>query len=259
MFLDSIAGHVRRELESRRRQVSLEQLRERPLFHRIPRGFEKSLQGAGRHIIAEIKRASPSQGLIREDFDAVKIAQAYVANGANALSILTEEKFFQGSLLYLEEVRKEISIPLLRKDFILDSYQLLEARSYGADAVLLIAALLEPSQLRGLQDEARSLSLDTLVEVHSESELEVALEAGSSLVGINNRDLHTFQVTLETTRRLKPLVPPGVTVVSESGIDSPEHIQGLEKLGVQIFLIGEALMRTPDPGAKLRELLEVED
>lgn len=255
MFLDTIAGHVREEVGRRRGQTPPSALRDRPPFHSPCRGFEKSLQGSSRRIIAEIKRASPSQGLIREDFDPIAIAGEFAANGASALSVLTEERFFRGSLAYLEQVRGAVALPLLRKDFILDDYQVLEARSFGADAILLIAALLESVQLRDLREQASSLSLDTLVEVHSEEELDCALKAGASLIGINNRDLRTFKVSLQTTERLLPLVPRGVTVVCESGIDSREQIEKIERLGVHVFLIGESLMRAPKPGAKLRELL----
>ncbi|MBI4489799.1 MAG: indole-3-glycerol phosphate synthase TrpC [Deltaproteobacteria bacterium] len=264
MFLDEIVDHVREELEVRQRRMPPSALRDRPLFHLPSRGFEESLQGGSpacatadrRRIIAEVKRASPSQGLIREDFDPVKIAKDFAVNGASALSILTEERFFQGSLLYLERIKKEVSLPLLRKDFIVDGYQILEARSFGADAVLFIAALLDPVLLQELKDQARSLSLDALVEVHTEPELGSALEAGARLIGINNRNLRTFELNLETTERLLPMVPPGISVVCESGIESLEQIKRLESLGVHIFLVGEALMRSPDPGEKLRKLLE---
>jgi indole-3-glycerol phosphate synthase len=255
MFLDSIVGHVREEVGLRRRKLPPEALHDRPLFHLRPRGFEKSLQGEARHIIAEVKRASPSQGLIRQDFDPVGIAKEFAAHGASALSVLTEERYFQGSLLYLERINREVSLPLLRKDFIVDGYQLLEARSFGADAVLLIAALLDLTLLQELQDQARDLSLDALVEVHTEDELDRALKAKARLVGINNRDLQTFEVKLETTERLAPLIPTGVLVVCESGIESLEQINKLEKLGVRRFLVGETLMRAADPGKKLEELL----
>ena len=255
MFLEEIAGHVREVVGLRRRETPASALRDRPLFHLPCRGFEKSLGGKSRHIIAEVKRASPSRGLIRKEFDAVKIAQDFFLNGASALSVLTEERFFQGSLSYLERIKKEVSLPLLRKDFILDGYQLLEAKSFGADAVLLIAALLDPLLLQELRDQAYGLSLDALVEVHTEAELECALKAGASLIGINNRDLRTFEVRVETTERLLPRIPTGTLVVCESGIDNLEQIKRLETLGVHIFLVGEALMRAPDPGAKLKELL----
>jgi len=258
MFLETIAEHVREEVKSRRVRTPVAALRERPLFAQPTRGFAASLAGGSRrsrHIVAEVKRASPSQGLIRQDFDAVALAREFAAAGASALSVLTEERFFQGSLDYLERIKQEVGLPLLRKDFILDEYQLFEARSFGADAVLLIVALLDLSMLQELLASAGSLSLDALVEVHTEEELSAALKAGAKLIGINNRDLKSFEVRLETTERLLPLVPPGILVVCESGIDSPERIEKFERLGVHAFLIGEALMRAPRPGDKLRELL----
>jgi indole-3-glycerol phosphate synthase len=263
MFLDTIVEHVRGEIELRRGRTPAAALADRPLYHAARRGFLKSLQGgsaasaptAGRRIIAEVKRASPSQGTIREEFEPAVLAKEFAAHGAAALSVLTEERFFRGSLLDLECVRSEVALPLLRKDFVIDGYQLSEAKAFGADAVLLIAALLNSALLRELLDEARSLSLDPLVEVHTESELERVLEAGAPLIGINNRDLGTFEVRLETTERLLPLVPEGVTVASESGFHTIEQIRRFEALGVRIFLIGEALMRAPRPGEKLKELL----
>ncbi len=259
MFLETITEHVQEELKTRRVKMPASSLRERSPFALPTRGFAAALAGAsrrGRHIVAEVKRASPSQGTIREDFDAVKIAKDFAANGASALSVLTEERFFRGSLSYLERIKNEVSIPLLRKDFTLDGYQLVEARSFGADAALLIVALLDRPLLKELIAEADALSLDALVEVHTESELERALEAGARLVGINNRDLKTFEVQLETTERLLPLVPAGVVVVCESGFHNLEQIRRAEALGAHVFLVGEALMRAPDPGAKLKELLE---
>ncbi len=253
--LAAIAQHVREEVERRRRQTPLTALRERPLFDVPRRGFVKNLAGTTRRIIAEVKRASPSKGLIREDFDAVAIAQDYAHHGASAISVLTEERFFQGSLFYLERIRDAVNLPLLRKDFLLDPYQLIEAKSYGADAVLFIAALLDASLLRELRAQAAELALDSLVEVHSERELEAALQAGAELVGINNRDLNTFEVSLTTTEKLAPLVPAGTAAVCESGIDSLEQIRAVERLGIHVFLIGESLMRSPQPGRKLRELL----
>lgn len=255
MFLDEIVKHVREGLAEKQHKMPPSALRDRPLFHLPCRAFAESLNGDSRRIIAEVKRASPSQGLIRKEFDAVSVARDLAVHGASALSVLTEERFFQGSLVYLEQIKREVSVPLLRKDFVVDSYQLLEAKGFGADAVLLIAALLDPVRLRELKDEACSLSLDALVEVHTEAELECALEADAGLIGINNRDLRTFEVKLETTERLRPLVPPGIPVICESGIDSLGQIRRLERLGVRIFLVGEVLMRAPDPGAKLRELL----
>jgi indole-3-glycerol phosphate synthase len=254
-FLATIVEHVKKEVERRRSDIPNVVLRERPLFHARTRGFAESLRGTSRRIIAEIKRASPSKGLIRENFDPVAIARDYASHGASAISVLTEERFFQGSLLYLEEIKAAVSLPLLRKDFIVDSYQLTEARSYGADAVLFIAALLDQSRLRELCEQANALSLDTLVEVHSERELAGALQAGAQVLGINNRDLTTFEVNLATTQQLAPLVPADRPAVCESGIESLEQIRAVEEMGIHVFLIGESLMRAPEPGLKLAELL----
>ena len=255
MFLDEIVRHVRSGVAARRQQVPAAALQDRPLFRVARRKFASCLRGKGRHIIAEVKRASPSQGLIRADFDPVSIARRYADSGASALSVLTEERYFQGSLMYLERIRDAVSLPLLRKDFIFDRYQLLEARSYGADAILLIVAVLSPAQLRELREEAEALEMDALVEVHTEAELDRALESGARIVGINNRDLRTFAVSLSTTERLAPRVPPEVVVVCESGLESAAQIQRIEKMGVRAFLIGETLMRAADPGVKLKELL----
>lgn len=255
-FLETIVEHVRNEVKRRRFEMPLAALRERPLFHSPTRGFAQALHGDSRRIIAEVKRASPSKGLIREDFDPVAIAKAYAQHGASAISVLTEERFFQGSLVYLEQISTAVNLPLLRKDFVLDTYQLTEAKSYGADAVLLIAALLEPGFLGELREQASALALDTLVEVHSEAELHNALKAGAQIIGINNRDLRTFEVSLATTERLAPLIPQGMPAVCESGIDSLAQIQQVEAWGIHVFLIGESLMRAPRPGKKITELLE---
>jgi indole-3-glycerol phosphate synthase len=255
-ILATIADHVRGVVESRRRATPPSALRDRPLFSAPVRGFARSLSGTRRRIIAEVKKASPSKGLIRADFDPVAIAKVYATGGASAISVLTEERFFQGSLLYLEEIRNAVAIPLLRKDFILDPYQLVEARAYGADAVLFIAAMLDAGLLRELREQATELSLDALVEVHTEKELETAVAAGAQLVGINNRDLKTFEVSLSTTEHIAPLVPANTPAVCESGIDSVEQIRRVELLGIHIFLIGESLMRAPEPGRKLTELLK---
>ena len=255
-ILAAIVEHVREEVERRRRATPRSKLRERPLFSAPSRGFAASLTGDSRRIIAEVKKASPSKGLIREDFDPVAIAKDYASHGASALSVLTEERFFQGSLAHLEQIRQAVGVPLLRKDFMLDSYQLAEAKSYGADAVLFIAALLDPSLLRELHEEATALTLDALVEVHTEEDLEAAVKAGSQLIGINNRNLKTFEVSLATTERLAPLLPPGTLAVCESGIDDLQQIRRVEKLGIHVFLVGESLMRAPQPGRKLRELLK---
>jgi indole-3-glycerol phosphate synthase len=254
-ILATIAEHVVGVVERRRRETPLEALRDRPLFAAPTRGFARNLRGIERRIIAEVKKASPSKGLIRADCDPVAIARDYAAGGAGAISVLTEERFFQGSLLYLEQIRDAVAIPLLRKDFMLDPYQIEEAKAYGADAVLLIAAILDTGLMRELRERATELSLDTLIEVHTEEELEAAVAVGAQLVGINNRDLRTFDVSLSTTERLAPLLPANIPAVCESGIDSLEHIRRVERLGIHVFLIGESLMRAPEPGKKLGELL----
>jgi indole-3-glycerol phosphate synthase len=254
-FLANIVEHVRAVVEQRQKETPLEALRERALYSQPTRGFARGLSGGTRRIIGEIKRSSPSKGLIRADFSPVVIARDYADHGASAISVLTEERFFQGSLTYLEEIKAAVTVPLLRKDFIIDSYQVTEARSYGADAILLIAALLDPSLLRELRETAAALSLDTLVEVHNQEELERALEARAEIIGINNRDLRTFQVSLATTEKLAPRVPAGTLIVCESGIDGAEQIRQVERWGVRTFLIGESLMRAPSPGEKLQELL----
>jgi indole-3-glycerol phosphate synthase len=254
-FLATIAAHIRSEVERRRKQVPLAVLQDRPLFHAPTRGFARALAGPGRRIIAEVKRKSPSKGVIRGDFDPVLIAEDYAAHGASAISVLTEERFFEGDLETLERIHSAVTVPLLRKDFIIDRYQLTEAKSFGADAVLLIAALLNAASIAELLAEARALSLDTVTEVHTENELNTALKAGAQLIGINNRDLTTFEVSLATTERLAPMVPRGVPVICESGIDTLEQIRRIESCGIHLFLIGESLMRAPRPGTKLRELL----
>lgn len=255
-ILATIADHVRGVVERRRREAPLAALRDRPLFNQPTRGFARKLAGIERRIIAEVKKASPSKGLIRADFDPVTIARDYAAHGASAISVLTEERFFQGSLRYLEEIRAAVEVPLLRKDFTLDPYQIVEAKSCGADAVLLIAAMLDGRLMANLRAQANELKLDTLIEVHTEKELDAAVEAGAQMIGVNNRDLKTFRVSLATTERLAPLIPPGTPAVCESGIDSLEQIRRVEQWGIHVFLIGESLMRAPEPGKKLAELLK---
>jgi indole-3-glycerol phosphate synthase len=255
-FFSTIVEHVKAQIEERRRKISAAGLQDRALFRTPTRGFANSLRGSSRKIIAEVKRASPSRGVIRDSCEPVQVAQEYAGHGASAISVLTEERFFQGNLSHLEQIRGTVGLPLLRKDFIVDPYQLTEARSYGADAVLLIAALLEPSLLQELCEQAKALSLDVLIEVHTPAELDAALGGGATLIGINNRDLKTFEVSLVTTETLAPLVPPWAQAVCESGIDTAEQIRRVERLGIHVFLIGEALMRADQPGKKLRELLE---
>jgi indole-3-glycerol phosphate synthase len=224
-----------------------------------PRGFEAALLNACSSgwtpVIAEVKKGSPSKGVIRADFDPLEIAQIYQNNGATCLSVLTDEHFFLGHLSYLALIREQVSLPLLRKDFIFDPYQIYQARVAGADAILLIAAMLELSQLREFTAIARELSLDVLLEVHDEAELNTALETDCRLIGINNRDLRSFVVDISTSERLAALVPPGRVIVAESGITRRDEIVRLTEKGVHAFLIGESLMREEDIGAKLQELL----
>jgi indole-3-glycerol phosphate synthase len=212
-------------------------------------------EGGEIRLIAEVKKASPSKGVIREDFDPVDIAKTYARSGAHCLSVLTEKKYFQGNLEYLGEIRKAVPLPLLRKDFIIDEYQVFEARAAGADAILLISACLERRQIEDLISIATELALDVLVESHTYKELDRALLAGASLVGINNRDLYTFSVSIQSTLDLLKDIPEDRIVVSESGIRSREDVLRLQQAGVDAILVGESLMREKDIGKKVKELL----
>ena len=219
------------------------------------RPFKKALNAHTPAIIAEIKKASPSAGLIRKDFDFVKIAREYQESGAAALSVITEVQHFHGGLEILASLRWNNPLPLLRKDFIIDRYQILEARHAGADALLLIAALLDPAELKNLRMEAERYGMEALVEVHNEAELDQALESGASLIGVNNRDLRTFEVSLEVSLNLARKLPKGILAVAESGIRTAEDLRLLTAAGYRGFLIGEQLMRAPSPGAALKELI----
>ena len=256
MILDDIVRDKRADVTRSKATVPLTALQQRPLFHAQRQPFRDALEARPRAIIAEVKKASPSRGVIRADFDPVQIARSYARGGAAAVSVLTEERYFQGHLDHLAAIRVAVDLPLLRKDFMVDAYQLYEARAFGADAVLLIVAILADAQLQELLWLADELNLAALVEVHDGDELERAARSGARLVGINNRDLRTFHTSLETTERLLPLVPAEAFVVAESGIETVVDIERLERLGVSAFLIGEALMRAPDPGAQLAVLLE---
>jgi len=222
-----------------------------------PRGFRRALaQGPAPRVIAEIKRRSPSRGEIRPDFDPAACAKAYFEGGAAALSVLTNARYFGGCLADLTQARAAVALPVLRKDFVVDAWQIDEARVAGADAVLLIVAALARDALAALRARAEALGLDALVEVHDEAELNVALGAGATLVGINNRDLRSFQLDLGVTERLAPRVPKDVLVVAESGIFSGADVRRLSAAGARAFLVGESLMREPDPGLALRKLRE---
>ena len=220
-----------------------------------PRRFRDALMQPGRvSLIAEVKRMSPSAGVIREEFDAAQMAGAYARGGARCISVLTDRQFFGGSLEDMSRVRSAVELPVLRKDFILDEMQLLEARAWGADCVLLIVAALQGQMLASLLQKCRRLGMDALVEIHDESELAAALKAGADLVGVNNRDLRTFQVDLSVSQRLARLIPDGVAKVSESGIRGREDVERAMSWGYDAILVGELLMRQEDPAAAAREL-----
>jgi len=255
-ILDRIVADKREELAAAQAALPLAGLRATMRDAPTPRSFADALRGPAAGLIAEVKKASPSRGLLREDFDPVALAKTYAGAGAVAISVLTDEKHFQGTLGHLAAIRQALpdGPPLLRKDFLFDEYQLYEARLHGADAVLLITAILEPAVLAQLIAQAKSLGVDALVEVHNERELEQALAASAEIIGINNRDLRTFDVDLATTERLAPLVPAGAVIVAESGIFTRDDILRLRACGVHAVLIGEALVTALDPAAKIREL-----
>ncbi len=254
-FLETILHHKAEEVERVKRVQPLDALCSAARYGLPVRSLAAAVRERTPAIIAELKKASPSKGLIRQDFRPVDFARDYEAGGACALSVLTDERFFSGSLTNLELAREAVSIPVLRKDFIIDEYQIHEARAHGADAILLIVAALEPPRLMKLMDIARAVGVEALVEVHSVSEADIAVQAGASLIGINNRDLHTFAVDLRTTTTILPHLPPGITVISESGIGTADQVRRLMEQGVHAFLLGESLMRTDDPGKTLADLI----
>jgi len=253
--LQEIVAHKMRELEERRRRRPLAELGKAPLFAAARRDFQAALVAPGRRIIAEVKGASPSRGRLREDFAPVAIAEGYAAAGAAAVSVLTDERFFEGSLAHLAAIRERVAVPLLRKDFLFEPYHLYEARAAGADAFLLIAAILRAEVIRELVALGREMEMEALVEVHSVPQLERALAGGARMIGINNRDLETFVTRLETGLELLHAVPAGHTVVIESGLRSPADLMPFEAAGVRAFLIGETFMTAPDPAGRLREFL----
>ena len=255
-ILDKILAAKREEVSQLKKQVPLNALRERPLYGAPRRSFREALEQAGPPaVIAELKKASPSKGLLRPDFDVAHLCRAYTDNRAAALSVLTEKNFFLGGLENIEAARACSPLPLLRKDFIFDPYQLHEARAAGADALLLIAVMLEKSLLEDLAAQTRELNLQTLVEVHDEADLEKAAPCGADVFGVNNRNLKTFDVALENSLRLAPLFPKQTCKISESGIKDHADIQRLLDAGYTGFLIGESLVTAQDPGAALRRLI----
>ena len=255
-ILDEIYKHKLSEVAENKKRIPVEALKEQIKKRQNPRSFGAALKSnTNIRIIAEIKKASPSLGIIREDFNPVEIARIYETGGAAAISVLTDEEFFQGSLFYLTEVKKSVNLPILRKDFIVDTYQIYEARSAGADAILLIAALLSKEIIQSYLDLAGELGMDCLVEIHSETELKKVLQTNAHIIGINNRDLETFKTDLETTLRLRPMIPAEKIVVSESGIKSRVDVEKLMKESVDAILVGETLMKSDDISTKLHELL----
>ena len=254
-ILDKLADHARERLEAKKAKLSLPDLKRRVLV--MPRGnflFETALRRPGLSFICECKKASPSKGLIAPEFPYLDIAKDYEAAGADAISVLTEPKWFLGADEYLEEIARAVSLPCLRKDFTVDEYMIYEAKALGAAAVLLICAISTPAQLRDWLALCDALGLSALVEAHDEAEVEMALDAGARIIGVNNRNLKDFTVDPDSRRRLRALIPPEVLFVSESGVTTAADVKALEDLGADGALIGEALMRAPDRREKLREL-----
>ena len=255
-ILDKIVTAKREELAGAKQAAPLSAIQQAASAQPRPLNLAESLHADGIRLIAEVKKASPSRGLLSPDFDPVRLAETYVANGATAVSCLTDPRF-QGELDHLSAIKQSGAsgrAPVLRKDFIFDPYQVYEARAAGADGILLIVAILEPAQLQELQEIARSLRMHCLVEIHNESELETAVDAGAEIIGINNRDLHTFTTDLAVTQRLAPQVPRDKMIVSESGIFTPDDLRLLDGVRVNAVLVGEALVTAPDVAAKVREL-----
>jgi len=253
-ILDKIVADKKESLQAQKSSVSLASLKERAAQQK-PLDFVAALRGKGIKLIAEVKKASPSKGMLCPDFKPVELAQTYARHGAAAISVLTEEKHFMGSLQYLTAIREKVNIPLLRKDFIFDAYQVYESAANGADAILLITAILDKETLEELLEVAKSLKLGCLVEVHNEEETLKALLAGAEVIGINNRDLTTFKTDTNTTRRLRMLIPADDIVVSESGISNRDDIRKMKECKVNAVLVGEALVTAKDIPAKIKELL----
>ena len=252
--LAAIIEHKRTEVAARRKARPLAAVREQAEGAPPARGFRAALESRRPAVIAEIKKASPSAGVIRADFNVATIAKSYACAGATCLSVLTDERFFQGADCHLRMARAAAGLPVLRKDFIVDAYQLFESRALGADCVLLMASVLERGELAEFSRLAATLGLEALFEVHDRAELDAVLSLEPAMIGVNNRDLRTFAVCLDTTTALSVHIPPGVTVVAESGIHSRADVQRLRAAGVHAFLVGTAFMRAPDPGRRLRAL-----
>lgn len=258
MFLDKIVTTKQQEVAELKQRTTLTDMEKTIATLPACRGFERAIT-SGRHramgLIAEVKKASPSKGLIREDFDPVRLARAYEQAGADCISVLTDVHYFQGANGFLTDIRQAVKVPLLRKDFTIDPYQIYEARVIGADAILLIAAILTTEQLREYSAIARGIGLDVLIEVHDQEELDRVLTLQPSLIGINNRNLHTFATDIRTTEELAKHIPAGTTIVSESSISKAEEIPWLLSVGAQAVLVGEHFMRQPDMGQAVSDLL----
>jgi len=256
MIISRIIEDKRRVVEESKRAKPQDELVRDIKNICVKSSFKKSISRPHHmNLIAEIKKASPSKGILRADFNPVKIAMTYQSGGASAISVLTDERFFDGKLEYIKKVKESVSLPVLRKDFIIDEYQIYQTVASGADAMLLIADLLSKSELCGFYDLAVSLGLDVLIEVHKEEDVEKALATDGSIIGINNRDLHTFKVDLSITQKLIRLIPPNRIKISESGIRSYEDVMFLKSLGVSAVLIGEAFMESADIAEKMREIM----
>jgi indole-3-glycerol phosphate synthase len=258
VILDEIVAAKLDSLAAEKARVPPAEVKKRALRQSPARSSAGALRGKPFALIAEVKEASPSRGVMCRDFDPTRMAAIYSRGGAAAISVLTEERFFQGKLEYIGKIRENLGDacpPLLRKDFILDAYQVYQSRAAGADALLLIAAILTREKLKELLDLSHELGMDCLVETHNEPEIETTLAGGAEIIGINNRDLQTFKVDLDNTRRLRPLVPPGRLVVSESGIRGNEDILKMKEWGVNAILVGEALVSAPDIALKMGEFI----
>jgi indole-3-glycerol phosphate synthase len=258
-LLSQILSNTLQELELRKKTLPLDEIRQMAQDQPPALDFASAIKGNTTKLIAEIKKASPSRGIIRHDFDPISIATIYANNGAAAISVVTENKYFGGNLNTLRDIKQSLArpLPVLRKDFIVDPYQIYEARVNGADSILLIAGILSPLQLAELIGLSHQMGMDCLVEVHNENEVELATKSSARIIGINNRDLLTFQTDLSTTERLRPLIPSDRLVVSESGIKTRADIQRLKRLGINAVLVGETLMSAPDIPAKIKELFDL--
>ena len=254
-MLNKIIAQKREGVEQRKKEATITYLQQRIARQKPPLDLALALKGDYISLIAEVKQASPSRGMLSPNFNPIELAQTYAEGGAAAISVLTEANYFMGSIEHLAAIKEVVGLPLLRKDFVFDLYQVYESRAYGADALLLIASILSQEQLKGLVSLSHSLGLRCLVEVHNESEVERAVLSEAAIIGINNRDLNTFSIDINMTRRLRPLIPQERIVVSESGIKSKRDIEKLGKWGVDAVLVGEALVTAGDVLAKMKSLL----